>query len=57
MTCLMSVVDSDIDGHDGILADIGLSGFAGDTQEILVIGLFGAMIEAEAASSQLTETS
>jgi hypothetical protein len=53
----MSVVDSDIDGHDGILADIGLSGFAGDTQEILIIDLFGGMIEAESASFQLTETS
>ncbi|MCA6118236.1 hypothetical protein J6524_25655 [Bradyrhizobium sp. WSM 1738] len=114
---LMSVVDSDIDWHDGILVDIRLSGLAGEVQElalvidlypdndpnskrrrylcigaklsrfllsgdvarllknrsvgnicsmrveftadseILVIDLFGGMIEAEAASFQLTETS
>ncbi len=117
MTGSVSVVDADIDWHDGILVDIALSGFAGEAQElalvvdlypdgdpnarrrryrciganlsrfqisgdvarflkhraagniysmrmeftaeteILVIDLFGGMIEAEAASFQLTETS
>jgi hypothetical protein len=113
----MSVVDSDIDWHDGVLVDIKLSGFAGEVQElalvidlypdndpnskrrrylciganlsrfllsgdvarflkhrsagnicsmrmeftasseILIVDLFGGMIEAEATSFQLTETS
>jgi hypothetical protein len=38
---LMSVVDSDIDWHDGVLVDIKLSGFAGDVQELtLVVDLY-----------------
>jgi hypothetical protein len=113
----MSVVDSGIDWHDGVLVDIKLSGFAGEAQEltlvidlypdndpkierrryfciganllrflisgdvarflknrgagniysmrmeftanseILIVDLFGGMIEAEATSFQLTETS
>ena len=117
MICLMSVVNSDISWHDGILVDIRLSGFAeevpeltlvvdlypdsdskssrrryscvgtnlsrflmsGDvarflknrtagnvysmrmdftaSSEILIVDLFGGMIEAEATSFQFTETS
>ena len=37
----MSLVDSDIDWHDGVLVDIKLSGFAGEEQELsLVIDLY-----------------
>jgi hypothetical protein len=37
----VSVVDADIDWHDGVLVDIRLSGFAGDAQELaLVVDLY-----------------
>jgi hypothetical protein len=39
--CPMSVVDSDIDWHDGVLFDIRLSGFVEEAPELtLVVGLY-----------------